>query len=113
MEHVMFIQRTKDDTREKYIKYHEKLEPDLLKAHRNSGILREMIWIKGNELYLYIMSEDFKKSMKDMGEKKVFKDWIEKMTPLLDIIQDYSENGEVKILDKVFDLEEQLENIKD
>jgi len=109
MEHVMFIQKTKKDKREEYIESHKKVWPDVLKAHRDAGIKRELIWMKGDYLYLYIMAENFNEAMEKLKKTDIFKKWIREMAPLLDEIQDFSSNGQVIRLEKVFDLEEQLE----
>ncbi len=37
----------------------------------------------------------------------MFQKWLEKMRPLLSEMQDYSEEGRIVKLEKVFDLEEQ------
>jgi len=54
MDHVMFIQKTKTNKRQEYVESHKSVWPELLKAHRDAGILREIIWMKENYLYLYI-----------------------------------------------------------
>jgi L-rhamnose mutarotase len=108
MEHVLFIQKVKHEKREEYIGDHREAWPSLLKAIKESGIEREMIWINGNDTYLYIMAENFDKAMAELAEKRVFQDWLKKMGPLLAVMQDYSEEGKVVKLEKVFDLEKQL-----
>jgi L-rhamnose mutarotase len=113
MEHVMFVQEVKAEKRDEYIGAHRDAWPDLLKAIKDSGIEREMIWMHGNNIYIYIMSENFDRAMAVLAEKQVFKDWIEKMEPLLAMMQDYSGEGNVIRLDKVFDLEKQLEEAKE
>ena len=112
-EHVMFIQRLKPDKKEEYIKAHQEIWPDLLKAHKEAGIAREIIWIFGDYLILYIMSTNFKEAMNNLSETKIFKEWINYMSQLLDEIQDYS-LGKTNIitLEKVFDLEKQLEDLE-
>lgn len=105
------MQEVKKDKKKEYIKYHKNCFPGVLKALKDSGIEREIIWIEGDTLIIYAMADDFKRSMDDLKNKEVFKKWIELMTPLLSKIQDYSEDGEIRELEKVFDLEEQLEAI--
>jgi len=61
-----------------------------------------------NNIYIYIMAENFDKSMAKLTQKKIFQDWLIKMEPLLAIMQDYSGEGKVKTLEQVFDLEKQL-----
>ena len=108
MEHVMFVQEVKPEKKDEYIKAHRDIWPELLVAIRDSGIEREMIWLHGNNIYIYMMAEHFDKAMAILAEKQIFKDWIDKMEPLLAMMQDFASEGNVIRLDKVFDLERQL-----
>ncbi len=109
MEHVMFMQKTRPEKRAEYIKAHAEAWPELLRAIRDSGIQREIIWMEGDRILIYMMTEDFQKAMATLGEKDIFKKWLGKMGPLLAEIQDY-EGGNIVQLQKVFDLETQLED---
>jgi L-rhamnose mutarotase len=108
MEHVLFIQKVKPEKKEEYLEAHRKVWPELLREIRASGVEREIIWIDGETLYVYVMAENFDEALGKQGNSDVFKKWVEKMDPLLAEMQDYSEEGKIVKLDKVFDLEEQL-----
>lgn len=108
MEHVLFIQKVRPERKQEYIEAHQKAWPELLKLIKDSGVQRELIWIKDDTLILYIMAEDFDKALGIQGETELFKKWLEKMSPLLSEKQDFSERGKIVKLEKVFDLEEQL-----
>jgi len=108
MEHIVFIQEVKKDKKEEYLKYHKECPKELMEVIRDSGIKREIIWLNGEQLIVYIMSDDFEKAMAGLVKQGVFKKWTSLMEPLLSGMQDYSENGKIKNLQKVFDLEEQL-----
>ena len=108
MEHVLFIQKVKPEKKAEYVEAHKKVWPDLLKLIRESGVQREIIWIKDETLYVYIMAENFDRALGYQGETKLFQRWVAKMQPLLSEMQDYSEQGKVVKLQKAFDLEEQL-----
>jgi L-rhamnose mutarotase len=107
MEHVLFVQKVKPEKRQEYLEAHRKVWPDVLKLIRDSGVQREIIWIRDDTLYVYIMAENFDRALGYQGETKVFQKWLEKMRPLLSEMQDYSEEGRIVKLEKVFDLEEQ------
>ena len=49
--------------------------------------------------------------MAKLSKKQIFKDWIRKIEPLLEVIQDFSSKGKVIKLEKIFDLEEQIREI--
>jgi L-rhamnose mutarotase len=108
MEHVLFIQKVRPEKKQEYLEAHRKVWPEILALIRDSGVQREIIWIKDETLYVYIMAEDFDKALGRQGETKLFQKWVQKMQPLLSEMQDYSEEGRIVKLEKVFDLEEQL-----
>lgn len=109
--HIMFIQKVKPDKKAEYIKVHKEAWPELLKAIKESGIDRELIWLFGDYVCIYMMAEDFDKAMNILAKKDVFKKWSELMSGFLDEMQDYSRGGKnVVTLEKVFDLEAQLKD---
>ncbi len=108
MEHVLFVQKVKSDRKQEYIKAHAEAWPSLLEAIRDSGIEREMIWMQDDTIYIYIMAEHFDRAMATLAETAVFKEWLAKMDPLLAVMQDFSGEGKVVRLPKVFDVELQL-----
>lgn len=107
MAHVMFMQKVKPEKRDEYIKVHRECWPELLKAIKESGIERELIWMNGNDILVYMMAENFNEAMKNLNRKEIFKKWLEKMDGLMDTLPDF--DGGVKQLENVFDLENQLE----
>jgi len=110
MEHIVFIQEVKKEKKEEYLKYHKECPKVLMEVIKDAGIKREIIWINEEQLIVYIMSDDFGKAMARLVKKSVFKNWTSLMEPLLSEMQDYSQEGKIKNLQKVFDLEEQLKS---
>lgn len=107
--HIMFIQKVKSEKKEEYIKAHKTAWPELLSAIKDSGIDREMIWLFGDYICIYMMTEDFDGAMLRLSKTDVFNKWSEYMGQLLEEMQDYSQGGgNVVTLEKVFDLEVQL-----
>jgi len=74
--YVMFVQKIKSDKIEEHIKSHEKVWPELLKEIKKSGIEREMIWIFGDYIFLYMMSNDFKKAVIIYQKQKYFRNGL-------------------------------------
>ncbi len=108
MEHILFKQKVRPEKREEYIKAHKDCWPDLLRMLKTSGVERELIWIDGDELYIYVMAEHFDAAMEKQSQDSIFQRWVEKMSPLLEVMQDYTGKGNVVRLEKIFDLEAQL-----
>ena len=111
MEHVLFVQKMKKGKKEQYIKDHQECWPELLKAIKESGIERNIIWLHGDEVLIYSMSKNFDNSMANLSQKMIFKKWIKRMESLLDVMQDFSGKGKATNLEKIFDLEEQLKGL--
>lgn len=84
MDHVMFIQTIKKNKKDEYIKAHKNCWPELLKAHKDSGIERELIWIYRNDILIYMMKENFNSTMAKLVKMDIFKDWIIKMNSLME-----------------------------
>ena len=82
MEHIMFVQEVKQEKKDEYIGAHRDIWPELLTAIKESGIEREMIWMHGNYICIYMMSENFEKAMASLGEKQIFKDSVDKLASI-------------------------------
>ncbi len=108
MEHVLFVQKVKKEKKEEYIKYHKECWPELLKEIKRSGIEREIIWVFGEQVIVYLMAEDVDEAMNRLSKTEIFKKWTELMTQVLDEMQDYSSKGKIVKLEEVFHLERQL-----
>lgn len=110
MEHILFKQKVKNDAVEDYINEHKNASHEFLKAFGESGIKRAIVWRdkNNNDLFVYMLTDDFKKSMSILINKEIHKKWIAKMEPLLAEIQDYSNENNINSLEKIFDVEEQL-----
>jgi L-rhamnose mutarotase len=109
MEHILFKQKIKKGKVGEYVKAHREMWPDLLKKMNDSGIENMMIWVDNSEIYLYTIAEDFDKAFADLAKTDVFIRWLEKMAPLLDVIQDYSKKGKIEKLEQIFNLKKQLQ----
>ena len=108
MEHILYKQVIKRGYKAEYKDRHAKCWYSLMKEIKASGIRRELIWLDGNNIYIYMMGRDINKSLKKLTCTKAFKAWNESMKPLLSVIQDASADKDIKYLNKVFDLESQL-----
>ena len=110
MEHVMFLQKVKEEKREEYIKYHKEAWKELLIATKKAGFERQILWLLGNNVLIYSMAEDFNQAISNLKKTDIFKKWQKKMDELLEEAQDYSEKGKILELEKIYDLEMQLES---
>ena len=108
MQHLLFTQKVRPEKRKEYIEEHKNAPKQLLEVLKESGFQREIIWMDGDRIYIYVMSEDVQAAVDSQKKTDIFQDWLEKMEPLLEQVQDYSEEGKISGLEKVFDLEMQL-----
>ncbi len=108
MEHALFVQKVRKERRGEYLKAHREPPPELIRTLHDSGFQREIIWMEGETTYIYVMAEDVDASFARLTATPIFKSWVQKMEPLLAVMQDYSGSGSIAKLQKVFDLEEHL-----
>ncbi|MCL5070954.1 MAG: L-rhamnose mutarotase [Actinobacteria bacterium] len=108
MEHVMFVEKLKKENRNDYIRIHKEACKEFLKVINNAGIKREIAWLYGDYVFVYVMSEDFKKSRSILEKEDVFKKWIEMTKPFIEDDVINPNNERVTIIEKIFDVEEQL-----
>ncbi|MCL5986806.1 MAG: L-rhamnose mutarotase [Actinobacteria bacterium] len=111
MEEIVFVQRVKKERLDEYLEYHRNVWPELLKVMKNAGIENMLLWLYGDLVIVYVIAKNFDRNMAETAKAEVFQKWQETMKPLLSEIQDYSEEGKIKRLEKIFDLNEQLRNI--
>ena len=108
MENVMFVQKVRADKKEEYIRMHKEAWKDLLIESKKAGFKKQILWMFGDYVLIYSMSENFDQSMSKLLKTEIQKKWQSKMDTLLEEVQDYSEEGKIDKLEKIYDLEEQL-----
>ena len=104
----MFIQKLKKNKIDDYVKIHRNAWPELILAAKEAGVGREMIWLKDDAIYLYVMAENFDKAMANLHKTEVCKKWMQVIEPYFEEIQDFHGEGNIIRLEKIFDLEKQL-----
>jgi L-rhamnose mutarotase len=112
MEHVVFVQKVKKDKKDEYIKIHKEAWRELLIETKKAGFERQILWLMDDSVIVYSMAENFDRAMYRLKSSDIFKKWQATMDELLEEAQDYSENGQIIELEKIFDLEFQLDNLE-
>ncbi|MHB8279408.1 MAG: L-rhamnose mutarotase [Candidatus Humimicrobiaceae bacterium] len=108
MEHVIFVQKVREDKKEEYVKVHKEAWKELLLETKKAGFERQILWLLDNNVLIYSMVENFDEAISKLKKTDTFKKWQAKMEELLEEAQDFSEEGTVIRLEKIYDLEEQL-----
>ena len=108
MEHVMFVQKVREDKKEEYIRFHKEAWRELLIEAKKAGFERQILWLSGNYVLIYSMAENFDESIAKLTQTDTHKKWQSIMDTLLEEAQDFSESGKVIKLEKIYDLEEQI-----
>ena len=57
MEHVMFVQKVREDKKEEYIRFHKEAWRELLIEAKKAGFERQILWLSGNYVLIYSMAE--------------------------------------------------------
>ena len=114
MDHILFRQKVKEEYKKEYIKRHKEANNGFLKIFKNAGMKQVIVWLddKSNDLFVYMMAEDFDTAMKKVVKEEIHDKWVSEMQPMLSDIQDYSEEPNIKQCEKIFDVVEQIEKGK-
>ncbi len=98
--------------KEKHKTLHLGEHKELLKVIKDSGIQNEKVFIHKNMIIIYFEAEDLDKSYQIQGKSDIVKQWNDIMKPMFADTYNFNEKDHtLPILEKVFDLNEQLGNI--
>src|SRR5271169_363837 len=78
LEHVLFVQKLRPEKKDLYVEAHNNPPADLLRVLRDSGVQREVIWVQGENVYIYVMGEDFDKAIANQSKSQIFRDWVQR-----------------------------------
>ncbi len=107
------VSKLKKEMLDKYIKYHKEIHKgeykDLLKVIKKSGVEEEVIFIYENFVIIYFEAEDLDKSYAYQREFDVTQKWDNMMRDFFESEYKFADSENLPVLEKVFDLNEQLE----
>lgn len=106
MERAAFIFKIRPGMKEEYKRVHDEIWPDLADAIRDAGIANYSIFFrKDGTLFAYLESDDFNKSMEQLGKTEVNERWQKYMDRFF-VKEDPSILGpEIEIIEEVFHLD--------
>jgi len=115
MKRYCMINEVKKENLNDYVNLHNNPWKEMLTAIREAGAANELIYMYGNLAIIFIECEDINEFLKNLGERDVGKQWFEKVSPFLSVSQSVDEEGKVRseagYLEKVFDLNQQLDDV--
>jgi L-rhamnose mutarotase len=82
---------------------------ELLKVIRESGVKEETVFMRGTMVVLFYEADDLDRSYGLQGGAPVAKRWNELMAPMFVSSYDFNVSEKLPVLEKVFDLNEQIE----
>jgi L-rhamnose mutarotase len=107
----------KPDSLEKYVSLHKEIHKgphkELLKVIADSGVKEEAIFMYKNLAIVYFEAEDLDACYKYQQKFKVYEEWHVLMMPLFEAKYELTGSGNfaIPMVEKVFDLREQLEQM--
>jgi L-rhamnose mutarotase len=84
MDRVSFVMRVKPGQQEEYIRRHQNVWPDVLAEHRRAGIRKMAIYMKGDDLFLYMEVDDYPKAVRILSQSPASLRWEEYMAPIME-----------------------------
>jgi L-rhamnose mutarotase len=113
MKKYCIVGEIKPEFLEEYIKKHKEIHKgefnELLNVIKKSGVRNEVIFIYKNLAIIYFEAENLKDSYKFQENFDVVKKWNKLMQPMFASNYDFGESDTLKSIEKIFDLNEQIE----
>ena len=107
------VSKIKKDKVGEYIMQHRQMHKsefkELLRVIKKSGVEEEVIFIHDNFCIIYFEAEDINKSYDYQRKFEVTQKWDNLMKDLFDSDYKFSNAEKLPVLEKVFDLNEQLD----
>jgi L-rhamnose mutarotase len=70
-----FLMQCKPGCEKEYVERHKAVFPDLLAALKRVGVSEYSIFMKGNQLYAYMVVDDFDKAMEELANDPANQRW--------------------------------------
>ncbi|MCL4415540.1 MAG: L-rhamnose mutarotase [Actinobacteria bacterium] len=99
----------KEEFVDKYKNIHINAWPELLRAEQECGITNELIWIYKNLAIVYIECNDLKETFKKIALNEVEMKWDKTVSPWFKNVEILEDSNKIPVLEKIFDLNQQLE----
>jgi L-rhamnose mutarotase len=96
--------RLKPGAEEAYERAHREVPAELVAAIRAAGVRKWTIWRSGLELFHVLECEDYGRLLSELADLPVNIQWQARMAELLDVVHDYSSEGEAAGLPEVWRL---------
>jgi L-rhamnose mutarotase len=107
------VGKVKPEYLEEYKKLHREIHKgpyrELLKVIRDSGVKEEAVFMYGNLAIIFYEAEDLDMCYQQQGSADVAKRWNDLMSPMFDSSYEFNVSDKLPLLEKVFDLNEQLD----
>jgi L-rhamnose mutarotase len=106
------VGEVKPEYLDQYKKLHRELHvgpyKELLKVIRDSGVKEEAVFMDGTRLILFYEAEDLDGAYRQQGGSDVAQRWNRLMAPMFASAYEFNRSDRLPVLEKVFDLAEQL-----
>jgi len=100
----------KEEHLDEYKNIHLKAWPELLEAEKEVGINNELIWVYKNFAIVYIECEDIEATFEKIEQNHVEIEWSKKVSPWFKNMEMLEDPEKIPVLEKIFDLNQQLGN---
>jgi L-rhamnose mutarotase len=113
MEKYCIVGEVKPEYLEEYKKLHREMHKgpygELLSIIKDSGVKEEAVFMHGNLAIIFYEADDLNECYKRQGTAEIAKRWNALMSPMFTSSYAFNVADRLPVLEKVFDLKEQLE----
>jgi L-rhamnose mutarotase len=103
----------KQEYLEEYKKLHREIHMGpyraLLTVIKDSGVKEEAVFMHGNLAIVFFEADDIDRCYEKQGVSGIAKQWNNLMAPMFSSSYEFNSSEKLPVLEKVFDLNEQLE----
>jgi L-rhamnose mutarotase len=92
----LYLMQCKPGCEKEYVERHKAVFPELLASLKRVGVRDYSIFMRGTQLYAYMVVDDFKAAMKELSDDPANRRWQEFME---DIMVTEGESAAVDIVD--------------
>jgi L-rhamnose mutarotase len=98
-----------EEYKRQYKKIHKGPYKELLKVIKESGVEEETVFMHKNLAIIFYEAEDLNRCYERQGSAEVAQEWNRLMSPMFASSYRFNVSEKLPVLEKVFDLNEQLE----
>jgi L-rhamnose mutarotase len=102
MARVGYLLRIREGKEEEYVREHQNVWPEMVNLLQKVGFRNYTIFRRGLDLFVYVESDDFERSLNALLGSPVYERWAEHMAPITEPHPALRPGEKLAMLEEVF-----------